>query len=113
MSIPALLPTITLIAASAATTAVLRLCRLNISRIVEIAAPLIAISVALPVFDGPLSSGVFSYLLVYAGCEVLLLFAWVPIISAAHERRCEALFCFSLLGLFQWAGSLAGNAIYF
>ena len=113
VSIPALLPTITLIAVAVAVTAVLRLRRLDISRIVEIAAPLIAISVALPVFDAPLSSGVFSYLLVYAGCEVLFLFAWVPIISAVHEKRCEALFCFSLLGLFQWAGSLAGNAIYF
>lgn len=106
-----LLPALTVASTTGAVGIVLHMRRLTVSRIAEVAIPVIAVSVALPVFDGPFSSGDISYLLVYVGCEVLFLFAWIPIISVARSGKCGLLFCFALLGFARWAGSLMGNGV--
>ena len=108
---PALLPLLTVASVGAAVALVLRMRHLSVARFIEVAMPLVAVAVALPVFGEPFSSGVVSYLLTYVGCEVLFLFAWIPIISAVRAGKCDALFCFALLGLAQWTGSLIGNGI--
>lgn len=107
MTNPMLLALLTAAAAACAAIPFLMIKNLAVSKIAQIAIPLISIATVLPAV-GPLPLGTVSYLLVYIGCEMVYLFSWIPLVCTCAEHNTGLPLGFASLIGFRWTGSLVG-----